>query len=369
MCGKESIYSLLFSANGIFAVQRIMLVSAEVQRGRELAEMVVSTLQRMPNVQAVSEQVSQAIDFGVDFVVDASINGQQVRLMVQAKNSVFPRDVRAAFWQLKSASRPIGSFNGSVHVIPMIAAGTISDGAKELLQAERIGYWDRSGSLFLASHHLFVLIDKPATKAAQKVDRPLFSGNRSAVIHALLLHPEKWFSTNELAALAVVSPSTASVAFSELQRRDLVAEQGKGPNKTRKLSQPGKLLDEWAKQTALRNPRIRRYYVPMVLPEELMMRINHVCKKHSTAYVISHEWAAQLYSPFLSNISQVKAREVEEGSNLGVIESDSIRDMLFGQEIRGVQVQSPILAYLDLLDGEGRSKELAEHLRHERIRF
>jgi hypothetical protein len=66
----------------------------------------------------------------------------------------------------------------------------------------------------------------------------------------------------------------------------------------------------------------------------------------STAYVITHEWAAQLYSPFLSNISQVKcrvfpngplslitgelnAREVAEGSNFGLIESESVRDMLF----------------------------------------
>jgi hypothetical protein len=66
---------------------------------------------------------------------------------------------------------------------------------------------------------------------------------------------------------------------------------------------------------------------------------------------------------------ELNAREVEEGSNWGVIESDSIRDMEFEQDIRGLRVQSPILAYLDLLGGEGRSKEMAEHLRHERIGF
>jgi len=110
-----------------------------------------------------------------------------------------------------------------------------------------------------------------------------------------------------------------------------------------------------------------------------MQAINDVCAKASTAYVITHEWAAQLYSPFLSNIAQVKcrilpnapmalisselnAREVGEGSNLGVIESSSPRDMLFENTIGGLRVESPILAYLDLLGGEGRSKELAEHL-------
>jgi DNA-binding transcriptional ArsR family regulator len=230
-------------------------------------------------------------------------------------------------------------------------------------------------------------VDKPVTKASRKIDRPLFSGNRTQVLHALLLHPEQWVSTNELATLAFVSPSTVSVLLGELEKRDLVTAQGKGPNKTRKLARPGVLLDEWARHLSLLpKPTIRRFYVPLVKPEELMKRIYDVCKRNQTAYVITHEWAAQLYSPFLSNISQVKcrifpnaplslitkelnAREVEEGSNWGLIESESIRDMLFAQDIRGLRVESPILAYLDLLDGEGRSREMAEHLRHERIGF
>ena len=212
------------------------------------------------------------------------------------------------FGNMKSAIQGSND-DDSVPVIPMIAAGTISEGAKELLQAERIGYLDRAGSLFLPNDDLYILIDRPAPKEARKMDRPLFSGNRSAVIHGLLLNSEQWFSTNELAKLARVSPSTVSVTFAELEKRDMVAVQGKGPNKTRRLSAPAALLDEWTRQTELLpKPEIRRYYVPSVKPEELMKAINDICKRLSTAYVITHEWAAQLYSPFLSNISQVKCR-------------------------------------------------------------
>ncbi len=177
------------------------------------------------------------------------------------------------------------------------------------------------------------------------------------------------------------------MVLAELEKRELLIVRGKGPNKTRKLSHPGTLLDAWAKQVSLLpKPEIRRFYVPMLKPEQLLKKIDEVCVANRTAYVITHEWAAQLYSPFLSAISQVKcrifpngpislilealkAREVEEGSNLGVIESRSIRDMLFEQKIHGVRVESPILAYLDLIEGEGRSKEMAEHLRRERIGF
>jgi len=354
---------------------------------QELQAALLSVLRKMPNVTSVYEEALEGPDNGIDFIVNASVNGKPVRLLVQAKSALFPRDVRAAFWNMKSAYRLSPKSNDSVSVIPMIAAVTISDGAKELLQAERIGYLDRAGSLFLPNDDVYILIDRPAPKEARKMDRPLFSGNRSAVIHGLLLNPEQWFSTSELAKLAQVSPSTVSVTFAELEKRDMVVVQGRGPNKTRMLSAPAALLDEWVRQTELLSrPEIRRYYVPSVKPEELMKALNDTCKRLSTAYVITHEWAAQLYSPFLSNISQVKcrvfpngplslitgalnAREVSEGSNFGLIESDSVRDMLFEQEIRGLRVESPILAYLDLLGGEGRSKELAEHLRNERIGF
>ena len=357
------------------------------QTEQALADNLLAELRKMPNVEGLHlEKMVGSADYGADFVVDASINSKPVRLLVQAKNTVFPRDVRAAFWHLKSASNrpPTAS---SVPSIPVIAAASISDGAKELLQTEGIGYFEPGGSLFLADKNVYVLIDKPATKASRKIDRPLFSGQRSSVIHALLVNHEKWFSAHELAQMAFVSTPTVSVVLTELQKRDLVDVQGKGPNKLRRLSRAGMLLDEWAKQVSLQpKPRIRRFYVPLVKPEELMKRINDVCTKYQTSYVISSEWAAQLYSPFLSSISQVKcrifpnaplsvivdelkAREVEEGSNWGLIESHSIRDMEFEQDLHGLRVQSPILAYLDLIGGEGRSKELAEHLRKERIGF
>ncbi len=357
------------------------------QAERELHGDLLSILRELPNVTSVYEEAFGPSDAGVDLVVKASVNGKPIRLLVQMKSVLFPRDVRAAFWGLKSASTRPSLGGDDVSVIPMIAAGTISDGAKELLQTERIGYLDGAGSLFLPSENLYILIDRPSAKSARKIDRPLFSGNRSAVIHALLMNPQQWFSTTELAKLVSVSLSTASVVFAELEKRDLVATQGKGPNKTRRLVDPTALLDEWVKQAELApKPEVRRYYVPRIKSEDLMKAIDQVCSRLNTAYVITHEWAAQLYSPFLSNISQVKcriypnaplssianeldAREVEEGSNLMIFESRSMRDFLFEEEVRGLRVESPVLAYLDLRGGEGRAKELAEHLRVERIGF
>ena len=55
--------------------------------------------------------------------------------------------------------------------------------------------------------------------------------------------------------------------------------------------------------------------------------------------------------------------------NLAIIEAKSPGDLLFRERVGGIWLASPVQVYLDLLRGEGRSKEMAEHLRKERIGF
>jgi len=120
--------------------------------------------------------------------------------------------------------------------------------------------------------------------------------------------------------------------------------------------------------------------------EELMNRIGQIGNARGGMYAITGEWAAQIYAPFLSSISQVRCRyalnqsisefaselnasEVNEGSNLVLLEPKSYGEFLFREEQRGIWLASPIVVYLDLAQGDGRAKEMAEHLRRERIRF
>ena len=68
-------------------------------------------------------------------------------------------------------------------------------------------------------------------------------------------------------------------------------------------------------------------------------------------------------------VSQLNARVVTEGANLYVIETKTQSEFLFRKRKSSVWLASPIRVYLDLLLGEGRSKEMAEHLRQEMIGF
>lgn len=356
---------------------------------RELIAHFVDALRELPEVEADLahwEPVGQHSDRRYDALVNLHVAGKSFVLLLEAKKAVFPRDVRQVIWQLRAAGhgRPAGQ---GENPLPLLVAESISPGAKELLRSERVGYYDSGGSLYLPAPGAYLYIDKPPPKALAKSVRTLFTGRRAQVLHALLVQHQNWFGVTELAQQAMVSPATTSQVLTELERFDWLVARGQGPSKERHLREPAALLDAWAKQLATIRPSpVRRYYVPGTNADSLATRLGQVFDAHEVQYAVSHEAASQRYAPFLSNVSQVRvrvliganadaaigdlaARVVNEGANLGVIEAKSPGELLFREQVDGLWLASPIQIYLDLLRGEGRSKEMAEHFRKERIGF
>jgi hypothetical protein len=165
------------------------------------------------------------------------------------------------------------------------------------------------------------------------------------------------------------------------------------PAKARKKAQEARelllegLLDEWGRQVgASRQPPVRRYYVSGADSNTLPHRIAVAAAAHDIPWVLTQEAAAQRYAPFLTAITRVacrtppgratelvlrdlKARQVDEGTNLTIIETPSEGEFLFKERRDDVWLASPVQVYLDLLWGEGRAKDIAKHLREERIGF
>ncbi|MBN9428353.1 MAG: hypothetical protein J0H09_17780 [Burkholderiales bacterium] len=349
----------------------------------------VEALRELPGVEADLdhwEPAGQLSSNGYDAQVDLRVAGKSFVLLLEAKKAVFPRDVRQVIWPLRAASHGRSTGQGEIS-LPLLVAESISPGAKELLKSERVGYYDSGGSLYLPAPGAYFYIDKPPPKVLTKSVRALFTGRRAQVLHVLLMQHQNWFGVTELAQRAMVSPATTSQVLTELERFDWLAARGQGPSKERHLREPAALLDAWAKQLAtVRPPVLRRYYVPGTKAGTLAMRVGQIFDAHDVQYAISYEAAAQHYAPFISHVSQVRARVliganadvaisnldariVNEGANLGIIEAESPGELLFRERVDGLWLASPIQVYLDLLRGEGRSKEMAEHFRKERIGF
>jgi hypothetical protein len=356
---------------------------------RQLINQFLEALHALPEVRAHAELVEAGprADAGYDARVDVRVAGRPLKLLIEAKKALYPRDVRQALWQLK-ADRNRRSETPNAHEnVSLLIAEAISPGAKELLREQGVGYYDSGGSLFLPARGVYVYVDKPPPKPLSRSIRSLFSKRRAQVVHALLVRHEDWHGVKGLAEQARVSAATASQVLTELERFDWLESRGQGPAKERHVRDPRALLDGWVEQLALlRHPALRRYYVPSARADGLVEKMAHAFAMHKVDYAITHEAAAQRYSPFLSNVSQVRcrlptgtaadraiadldARVVSEGANLAIVEVKSPDELLFREQMDGIWLASPIQVYLDLMRGEGRAKEMAEHLRRERIRF
>jgi hypothetical protein len=355
---------------------------------QHLITRLVDALRALPDVNADlghREALSNQDNRGRDAHVDLRVAGKSFVLLIEIKKAVFPRDVRQMIWQFREANQALPERQVEAP-LSFLVAESISPGARELLRSERIGYYDSGGSLFLPATGAFLYIDKPPPKKLAKSVRNLFSGRRAQVLHTLLVRHRDWFGVTDLAQQAMVSPATVSQVLTDLERFDWLASRGQGPSKERHLREPAALLDEWANQLAsIRPPTLHRYFVPGA-KTDMPARIGEAFDAQDVPYAISHEAAAQIYAPFLSNVSQVRirllsgvnadaaigdigARTVKEGANLVIIEAKSPGELLFRERVGGLWLASPIHIYLDLLRGEGRSKEMAEHFRKERIGF
>jgi hypothetical protein len=174
-------------------------------------EQFLSSLRDLPGVQADLEHAKGTPDTrqAYDFQLKLVIEGQPITVLVELKKSVFPRDARQTHWKFTDWSHAWSNTHDS-QAQPMLVADSISAGAKDILRAERWGYFDSGGSLYLPAPGAFLYVEKPPPKSAARAVRGLFKGRRAQVLHALLVNRADWFGVTGLAEKAQVSPSWPS---------------------------------------------------------------------------------------------------------------------------------------------------------------
>jgi len=154
---------------------------SENARGNErfVLEQLLEALRELPQVEA-STPVGKRLESGDQYRIDAEmrldIGGTDIVLLIEIKKSVYPRDVRQILWQLNRYARePERRASG----VPFLAAASISQGARELLRHENVGYYDTGGSLYVPARGIYILVEKPPPKTLEKSVRSLFRGKRA----------------------------------------------------------------------------------------------------------------------------------------------------------------------------------------------
>ena len=323
-----------------------------------------------------------AIPARKDAVVHCLWAGRPVELVLLTRRNIYPRDAREIIWRMDAlrAHHP--------GAVPVLVADAISATAKDMLRAKRAGYYDAGGSLFLCTEPVYVHVDRPAPRPMASRIGSLFRGTRAQVVHRLLLAPRAWFGATQLAEEAGVSPGTASVVLRHLEAHEWVETRGRGPTKQRRVGDAGRLLDAWADSNdSVRPFSVGDYYVPVVPEPSLALELHRAFQAHGVDYALTGESAAQRYAPFLSNVSHIHclvartdggvatalgdldARRIDQGANLSVARAPFQGALASRHRVDAVWLASPVLVYLDLLHAGGRGREMARHLRRERLGY
>ncbi|MDE0039326.1 MAG: type IV toxin-antitoxin system AbiEi family antitoxin [Gammaproteobacteria bacterium] len=360
--------------------------SAELQTERKRIADLRATLTALPFCDAVHSVTATAGETAIPSQEDAVLHcmwaRRTVELVLLVRTNIYPRDAREILWRMDAltANRP--------DAVPVLVADAISATAKEMLRDRRAAYFDAGGSLFLCSEPVYVHIDRPSPRPMASRVQSLFRGSRAQVVHCLLLAPRTWFGATHLAEQAGVSPGTASVVLRHLEQHEWVHTRGRGPTKQRRVADAGCLLDAWTRSNeAVRPFSVRDYYVPVVPEQALALELQRAFTAHGGDYALTGESAAQRYAPFLSTVSRIHclvaprdgridsvlrdldARRVDQGANLSVTPAPFPGAFASREQVDGVWLASPVIVYLDLLRVGGRGREMARHLRRERIGY
>ncbi len=319
---------------------------------------------------------------GVDGALVIEAPDKALQVFVEVKKEVYPRDLRNAVYQLRRAMDEAPQRHGA---IGMVAARVLSPGAKQELREQNIASFELGGSLYLKHDGWLINIEKPSQRIKKNTPGiDLFTEARESVIHALLMNSYKWLTGADLAEQAETSPYTCSRVLQELTLREWVESAGGGPSKRRMLTRPGRLLDAWSEQWKERNEKRSKWYTFVENPKYMLTHLAEQIDRQKVYYpwAFTGAAAANIYAPLLTSTEGAEIivpkgyakkmadvlglKPVSKGANVTVIEREPAS--LLYREMHShhpVFLASPYILYLDLLDGRGRNKELAEHIREQ----
>ena len=201
----------------------------------------------------------------------------------------------------------------------------------------------------------------------------------------MLLDPSHGWHIKELAAQTRVSPGFVHRVLARLDDEGVLVSQGRGPAKTRILSDPGALLDLWAEEQRDRIDRTLAYHLAPTSQQQ-RQGIVGALEAAGIGYALTGASAADLVAPLVTSVPMVQvwvsaavdpqpvlastpAEAVDAGHNVVFLQARDDDPLLDRQRVDDTWIVNNFRLYLDLRNDPRRGTEQANHLRQERIGF
>lgn len=302
---------------------------------------------------------------GIDIFVNLSLDDKKKILLIEVKSSGQPRMARDAVNQM------IRYRNTYPDAYLIFMAPYISPQAAEICMKDGVGYLDFASNCFLSFGQVYIeQTGKPNPFRTRRDLVSLFSPKSSRVLRVLLNNPSRVWKTQEIADEARVSlGQVANVKKLLLDREWITKQDGFS------LSEPWKLLEEWANVYTYRKNEVRNFYsLKSILGIEADLA--KVCKEKGIEYALTGFSGAARFAPavrytramaYVYNTredvaSLLNLKEVDSGANITIL-GPYDKGIFYGtQVIEDIRIVSPLQIYLDLKGYKGRGEEAAEVL-------
>ncbi len=308
---------------------------------------------------------------GADAVIGGA--GTQAPIAVEVKTRVNAANVHQFIHRARGVSLPL-----------VVIARDMTEGARAALAAEGIGTIDGLGNVRLELPGLLVRLDGTARRPRTKT-RAALSGKSSRVAQAMLLDTARSWNVAELAEHAGVSPALAHRVLQRLVGLEVVASQGAGPSKRRRLVEPSALFDLWVEE---HRDRSRRHpaFVLAAVSEDLTTTVCRGLESAGVSYALTGAAAIARIAPILTGVpvvevwlnavadpsavcAQISAEEVTTGPNVVLQQERDDIPLAYRTRRHGVWFANVCRLYFDARRNPQRGQEQADHLRRELLGF
>jgi hypothetical protein len=304
-----------------------------------------------------------------DFTVSVETPSHNHTLVVECKAQGYPKQLREAVNQLlRFRHRSKG------HEYLVVSAPFITAEGAALCEEEHVGYFDLAGNCRLVFGNYF--FERRGSPNPFRHDRAattpnLYAPKSERILRVLFAERSRLWKVVPLAEAAKVSLGTVSIVRTSLLEREWARKSGDGFV----LTQPQKLLKDWATVWAQRREKPRTFFTRLTLPE-VEKKLTVHARESNVPFALTGTAGAWHRAPMTRNnrtqaywagdvdelAMSLDLKPVEAGANVQILEPRD-EGVFFGAEaIDGVMVVSVLQLYLDLQRDPARGEEAAEHL-------
>lgn len=305
---------------------------------------------------------------------EISIEGRSRPIVLEAKRLVDAANAHAivAFARRTPVGRDF-----------ILVAERTSEGARQILEANGVAYLDGLGNASIRLPGVFIRTASFGAAAVIVERHPVkarLAGKAGLIAQALLLDRARSWRVADIAAEAGVSTGLAHRVLARLEDASILAADGIGPRKVRRITNPGALLDLWAEEEKERGVRRTAAFVLIRPSTRSAAMLSERLGRAGITYAVTGIAAAAILAPALTSVpvTQVRvsaaipasdalkaleARQVEEGSNVVIVQGADDAELRFRREVDGIWLAADTRIYLDSLRDPRRGKEQAQLLR------